>query len=118
MGWATFDHDIPLLATGKLGFSPYVASNWCYVADTSYKSTTLKQDAVVIVVLLVAGELWVLITYLVAAGLYIVTSTHLRVQVCYIKWFIASFLFPTSIPIWYHLHKVQTVQHMLFDCNL
>ena len=59
---------VPLLATGKLGFSPYVASNWCYVADASYKSTTLKQDAVVIVVLLVAGELWVLVTYLVAAG--------------------------------------------------
>ena len=80
---------VPLLATGKLGFSPYVASNWCYVADTNYGSTTLKQDVVVIVVLLVAGELWVLVTYLVAAGLYVVTSTHLRVQVC-------CLLFPTS----------------------
>ena len=91
---------VPLLAMGKLGFSPYVASNWCYVADTNYGSTTLKQDVVVIVVLLVAGELWVLVTYLVAAGLYIVTSTHLRVQVC-------CLLSPTSTLIFYHICKVQ-----------
>ena len=71
---------VPLLATGKLGFSPYVASNWCYVKDENY-STSIKKNPLVIAVLLVAGELWVLITYFVAAGLYFVTSTHLRIQV-------------------------------------
>lgn len=102
---------VPLLATGKLGFSPYVASNWCYVADTNYGHTTLKQDVVVIVVLLVAGELWVLVTYLVAAGLYILTSTHLRVQVC-------CLLSRPLPPYGHHIHKVQPVQHnVLYRLN-
>lgn len=99
---------VPLLATGKLGFSPYVASNWCYVAD---RSTTL--NVVVITVLLVAGELWVLVTYLVAAGLYILTSTHLRVQVCCLL-FPTSNLYPHILP---HLQSSTCIymQHMLFD---
>ena len=82
---------VPLLVTRNLGFSPYVASNWCYVKDDSY-STSLKNNPVVILILLVAGELWVLITYFVAAGLYFVTSTHLRIQVTDVATFIQDFI--------------------------
>jgi len=84
---------VPLLATRKLGFSPYVASNWCYVKDENY-SKSIKNNPLVIVLLLVAGELWVLITYFVAAGLYFVTSTHLRIQVAKMCFIIRTCMSP------------------------
>lgn len=61
---------LPLLLTGKLGYAPYVASNWCYIKDTDYKTKLLKKPTV-IVYLFLAGKFWEIISYLVVIVLYL-----------------------------------------------
>ena len=60
----------PLLATGKLGYAPYVASNWCYIRDSDY-STKLSEKPLIIVLLFLAGKFWEIISYVLVMLLYI-----------------------------------------------
>ena len=60
----------PLLIAGKLGFAPYVASNWCYVKDMEY-SVRLRDKVDVIIYLLIAGKLWEIMCYVIILVLYI-----------------------------------------------
>lgn len=59
----------PMLVFGKLGYAPYVASNWCYIKDTAAAPLTKKLP--VIVYILLAGKLWEVISYIVVMVLYI-----------------------------------------------
>ena len=61
---------LPLLATGKLGYAPYVASNWCYIKDTNY-NTELSKKPLTIALLLLAGKFWEIISYVLVMSLYI-----------------------------------------------
>lgn len=68
---------LPLLGWQKLGYAPYVASNWCYIKDSDYKSD-LKGHQDVIVFILVAGKLWEMITYVFIMVIYISIKIHIR----------------------------------------
>ena len=61
----------PLLVLRKLGYAPYVASNWCYIKDTDY-SSSLRKSWDMIVYILIAGKLWEVITYIFIMTLYII----------------------------------------------
>lgn len=61
---------LPLLVENKLGYAPYVASNWCYIKDMDY-SKGISQKTDTIVFLLVAGKLWEIICYVLILLLYI-----------------------------------------------
>lgn len=61
---------IPLLVAGKLGFAPYVASNWCYIKDMDY-STRLRDKLDTIAYILIAGKLWEIMCYVIILVLYV-----------------------------------------------
>lgn len=61
----------PLLVAGKLGYAPYVASNWCYIKDTNYSSTPLLKRPKTIVFLFLGGKFWEIISYFVVIVLYL-----------------------------------------------
>ena len=65
---------IPLLATGKLGYAPYAASTWCFIKDSTYSSnvTKLPDKHLTVVLVLLAGQLWQMITYLLVLTVYMV----------------------------------------------
>ncbi len=60
----------PLLVENKLGYAPYVASNWCFIKDMKYKES-ITENIDTIVYILVAGKLWEVICYFVILVLYI-----------------------------------------------
>lgn len=60
----------PLLVTSKLGYAPYVASNWCYIRDMQYDSS-LSSKVEVIIYILIAGKLWEVICYVFIVILYL-----------------------------------------------
>lgn len=68
---------IPLLATAKLGYAPYAASNWCFVADTNYTSSKLSDDGLLVAVIMVAGKGWELLSYIIVTLLYILIILHI-----------------------------------------
>lgn len=59
---------LPLLVTGKLGFSYYGAANWCFIEGSieGYPSVSL------IVILIVGGPLWVVLAFIVCVTSYFV----------------------------------------------
>lgn len=59
----------PMLVFGKLGYAPYVASNWCYIKDVDEAPLTKKP--LIIVCILLGGKLWEVISYIVVMVLYI-----------------------------------------------
>lgn len=59
---------IPLLLTGNLGFTPYVASNWCYIKDAGY---SLSHDPRAISLLFIGGKLWEILSYVIVIVLYV-----------------------------------------------
>ena len=59
----------PMLVFGKLGYAPYVASNWCFIRD--YSGYPLTEKPFVILYILVGGKLWEVISYIVVLALYI-----------------------------------------------
>jgi G protein-coupled receptor 157 len=65
---------IPLLAFKRLGYSHYAASSWCYVKDVN---KTLTKDAESIVVILMAGKFWEILSYIVVSVLYVVITVHI-----------------------------------------
>ena len=67
---------IPLLATQKLGYAPYAASNWCYVKDNNYTSR-LSEDGLTIAIIMVAGKGWEFVSYVAVTLLYILIIVHI-----------------------------------------
>lgn len=67
---------VPLAVLGKLGYAPYAASNWCFVKDNDY-SSHLEEDGETILVILLAGKLWEIITYISVTVFYIGIAVHI-----------------------------------------
>ena len=68
---------LPLLVCGKLGYAPYVASNWCYIRDDNY-DVKLGQKMDTIAYILIAGKLWEVMTYIFIMVLYAIITIKLR----------------------------------------
>ena len=60
---------VPMLVFGKLGYAPYVTSNWCYIKDDNGDPLTKKPF--VILYILLGGNFWQVISYIVVLVLYI-----------------------------------------------
>ena len=67
---------IPLAATGKLGFTPYATSNWCYVKDTDY-NISLKSNTMTVFTIFIAGKFWEIISYIIVTIIYIQIILHI-----------------------------------------
>ena len=65
---------IPLLSTNHLGYSPLGTSNWCFIRD-SQKSPIDKQ--LLIVLVMIAGKVWEILSYIVVTVLYISISVSI-----------------------------------------
>ena len=61
---------VPLLVLNKLGYAPYVASNWCYIKDMNYHKQ-LSDNVETIVYILIAGKLWEVMCYVFITVVYI-----------------------------------------------
>ncbi len=72
---------ILLLATHNLGYTRYATSNWCYVTDTRYPSSDLRDSGVTIGLMLVAGNLWEMLSYIAVVSLYTLTRREYTVKV-------------------------------------
>ena len=59
---------VPLTALGKLGYTRYAASSWCFVKDEMVGGTTVDSEAIAFVV--VAGKLWEILTYIGVVIIY------------------------------------------------
>ena len=60
----------PLLIENKLGYAPYVASNWCYIKDMDY-SKKISEKVDTIVYIFIAGKLWEIMCYVFILVLYV-----------------------------------------------
>ena len=60
---------LPLLCLGELGYSPYAASNWCYVEDEDYDQPILQKGGRTAAILL-AAWLWEDISFVIVALAY------------------------------------------------
>ena len=65
---------LPLLLTDKLGYAPFVTSNWCFIKDDRYSSQNLDHNRSVIAMILVGGKLWEILTYVWISALYFIIS--------------------------------------------
>ncbi len=72
---------VTLLATHNLGYTRYATSNWCYVTDTLYPSSDLRYSGATIGLMLVAGNLWELISYVAVISLYTLTRREYNTKV-------------------------------------
>lgn len=70
---------IPLLITGKLGYSPLATSNWCYIKDSGVSAPKTRVETVLLI--LVAGKFWEILAYIVVTVLYISIAFSIY-QVC------------------------------------
>ena len=71
---------LPLLCTDKLGFTQYAASNWCFIKDADiYPSSEMNR--LTISLMLVAGELWEMLSYVFVVLMYGLTRCKLHKQV-------------------------------------
>ena len=59
----------PLLCLGQLGYSPYAASNWCYVKDEKY-SEPLSHKYATTIFIIIAAWLWECISFVMVVVLY------------------------------------------------
>ncbi len=74
----------PLLVLNKLGYSPYVASNWCYIKDMDY-TTSISKKIDTIVYILIAGKLWEIICYVFILVLYIWIKISVNMVSCHLS---------------------------------
>lgn len=72
---------IPMAAVNKLGYTRYATSNWCYVADSKYPYSDLQSSGSTIVLMLLAGNLWEMLIYVVVVVMYGLTRWQFRKQV-------------------------------------
>lgn len=73
---------IPLLALGKLGYSHFAASNWCYVKEHK----ALSNDFETIVIIFVAGKFWEILSYILVSVLYIVITVYIGRVSRFVTW--------------------------------
>lgn len=66
---------VPLLALGRLGYSHFAASNWCFVKDTH--ENKLSSDLETNMLILVAGKFWEILSYFVVSVLYVVITVYM-----------------------------------------
>jgi len=72
---------LPILITGRLGYAPYAASNWCYIQDNDYKQD-LKDNTITILLIFIAGKFWEIMSYFIVLLLYGITRVKFgRMQV-------------------------------------
>ena len=64
---------LPLMCTGYLGYSPYAASNWCFIKDAMYQTGVGSQTEVIIAILF-AGKLPEIICYIFLITFYTLTK--------------------------------------------
>lgn len=76
---------VPLAALRKLGYAPYAASNWCFVKDTDY-SSNFRHSGGTIAIILIAGKLWEILSYIVVTTLYIL----IKIQVAKVRYFVVG----------------------------
>ena len=69
---------LPMLSQRKLGYSPYGASNWCYIKDTDY-GNSLEHKQVVVVLMIFADWIWQILSILVV----IVSFAAMYIHLCY-----------------------------------
>jgi G protein-coupled receptor 157 len=73
---------LPLLIMGKLGYSPYAASNWCFVKDSlphndpKYACGHLNYEELLLA--LVGGKAWEITTYVLVIVLYAAMKWHIH----------------------------------------
>lgn len=67
---------VPLAALRKLGYAPYVASNWCFVKDEDY-SSRLSNSWMTVVIIFLAGKLWEILTYVLVSAIFILIRVHM-----------------------------------------
>jgi G protein-coupled receptor 157 len=67
----------PLLVTGYLGYSYLGVSTWCFIDDTHFK---FSSEGVLLV--MVAGKFWEIVSYVVVIVLYFLIKRHISQQVC------------------------------------
>ena len=68
---------LPLGIKGFLGYSPYAASNWCYIKDTNVE-LPLRKKVNIILLIFVAGKFWEIIFFLIVTALYISIAISIR----------------------------------------
>lgn len=69
---------LPMLALGKLGYSRYGASNWCYIKDNDY-GNSLKNKRDIIILMIFADWLWQISSIFVV----LVSFAAINVHICY-----------------------------------
>ena len=88
---------LPLLITGKLGYSPYAASNWCFIKDslpndnTRYLCGHLNYEVMLLV--LVGGKAWEIMTYVLVIVLYTAMKWHIH-EVSFTFNYFLSYIYP------------------------
>ena len=89
---------LPLLFKQKLGYSPYAASNWCFVKDylpnNDPKYLCGKLNYEVILLVLVGGKAWEIATYVLVIVLYTAIKWHIHKEVGnqFIVYFLCDYL--------------------------
>ena len=80
---------LPLLAIGNLGYSPYAASNWCYIGEslpyTNPKYQCGHLNLRMVLLIFIAGKAWEIITYIVVILFYARIKWHIYREVCMYK---------------------------------
>ena len=67
----------PILLTRNLGYTPYVTSNWCFIKDTQFNRERLLHKPKVILLTLVGGKFWEVVSYLVVIVLYLCIKIYI-----------------------------------------
>lgn len=62
---------LPLLADGKLGYSPYATSNWCFIRRKKTKPGVNIEE---IALMLIGGKFWEIISYVLVVIMYTLTN--------------------------------------------
>ena len=70
----------PLLVKGKLGYTQYATSNWCYIQDGN-SSKDFTSNSQNIFLTFIAGKFWEILSYIVVIILYTITRCNLHRQV-------------------------------------
>lgn len=76
---------LPLLIKDKLGYTPYAASNWCFIKETlpnnDWKFVCGRLNYEMVYLVLLGGKAWEILTYLIVFVLYTAIKCHLYKEV-------------------------------------
>lgn len=76
---------LPLLIKDKLGYTPYAASNWCFIKHTlpndDWKYACGRFNYEMACLVLLGGKAWEILTYLIVIVLYAAMKWHLYKEV-------------------------------------